>query len=796
MMVYSGNKTKFIEDVRKNAIENIILTEFERRLFKRPSKNEVLSWKNSMQYMFNILIDSDIPHDSGVSIEYVLPLTSKRIDFILTGKDEEKRETAIIIELKQWSEVKKTSKDGIVKTFLAGGERETNHPSYQAWTYAALIEDYNETVRQEDIRLMPCAYLHNLVSDSAINDPFYRSHTSKAPIFISSDANKLAEFLKKHVKYGDSDNIMYRIEHGRIKPSKGLADSLASMLSGNQEFLMIDDQKLVYEVALDLAHKAQKGKKQVLIVEGGPGTGKSVVAINLLVELTKREMNTQYVSKNAAPRAVFAAKLTGTMTKTKINNMFKGSGSYIETEANFFDALIVDEAHRLNEKSGLYGNQGEHQIKEIINASKFAIFFLDENQRVTLNDIGSLEEVEDWSNKLGAEISRMELKSQFRCNGSDGYLAWLDSALQIRDTANTTLENIDYDFRVFDSPVVLREKIFQKNIINNKARLVAGYCWKWASKKDKHAMDIQIPEYDFEAQWNLTTDGSLWIISPDSVKEIGCIHTCQGLEVDYIGVIIGPDLIARNGKIITDAGKRDGRDRTIWGYKKLLKERPEEALRIADHIIKNTYRTLMTRGQKGCYVFCTDEETRKYFSNLIEQTHQVRQVTLEEKYPGLNLRILPAEEVKPYINSVPVYNLKIAAGDFSEYQTAGEFDWVELPDYIRMADGYFVAQVLGESMNRRIPNGSWCLFKTDSGGSREGKIVLVQHRDIQDVEQGGHYTVKEYHSEKIDTGDDNWHHSRIILKPKTNAFGYRDITLTEDQAQYLRVIGEFISILS
>src|SRR5690606_17314167 len=282
MMVYSGNKTKFIEDVRKNAIENIILTEFERRLFKRPSKNEVLSWKNSMQYMFNILIDSDIPHDSGVSIEYVLPLTSKRIDFILTGKDEEKRETAIIIELKQWSEVKKTSKDGIVKTFLAGGERETNHPSYQAWTYAALIEDYNETVRQEDIRLMPCAYLHNLISDSAINDPFYTAHTSKAPIFISSDAKKLAEFLKKYVKYGDSDNIMYRIEHGRIKPSKGLADSLASMLSGNQEFLMIDDQKLVYEAAIDLAHKAQKGKKQVLIVEGGPGTGKSVVAINLL----------------------------------------------------------------------------------------------------------------------------------------------------------------------------------------------------------------------------------------------------------------------------------------------------------------------------------------------------------------------------------------------------------------------------------------------------------------------------------------------------------------------------------
>lgn len=796
MLVYSGNKKKFVEDVSTNAIENIILSEFKRKLFKRPSKNEVLSWKNSMQYMFKILIDPDIPQDSGVSIEYVLPLTSKRIDFILTGKDEERRETAVIIELKQWSEVKKTSKDGIVKTFLAGAERETNHPSYQAWTYAALIEDYNETVRQEDIRLKPCAYLHNLAADSAINDQSYDKHTKKAPIFISSDAKKLAEFLKKYVKYGDSDNIMYRIEHGRIKPSKGLADSLTSMLSGNQEFLMIDDQKLVYEAAIDLACKAQKGKKQVLIVEGGPGTGKSVVAINLLVALTEREMTTQYVSKNAAPRAVFAAKLTGTMTKTKINNMFKGSGSYIDTESSFFDALIVDEAHRLNEKSGLYSNQGEHQIKEIINASKLSIFFLDENQRVTLDDIGSLEEIKIWSNKLGATIHRMELKSQFRCNGSDGYLAWLDSTLQIRDTANFTLENIDYDFKVFDSPVKLREEIFQKNALNNKARLVAGYCWKWASKKDKNAMDIQILEYGFEAQWNLSTDGSLWIISPESMREIGCIHTCQGLEVDYIGVIIGPDLLVRNGKVITNAGKRDGRDKTIRGYKKLLKEKPNEAARITDDIIKNTYRTLMTRGQKGCYLFCTDQETNKYFSKLIAQAQKVREITLEEKYPGLNIRILPEREVMPYINSVPVYNLKIAAGDFSEYQTAGEFDWAELPEHIRVADGYFVAQILGESMNRRIPNGSWCLFKAKSGGSREGKIVLVQHRDIQDVEQGGHYTVKEYHSEKTGTEDDGWYHSRIILRPKTSALGYKDITLTEDQAKDLKVIGEYVSILS
>lgn len=796
MLVYSGNKKNFVEDVSSNAIENVILTEFQRKLFKRPSNNELLSWKNSMQYMFNIMIDPDIPQESGVSIEYVLPLTSKRIDFILTGKDETKRETAVIIELKQWSKVEKTNKDGVVKTFLGGSERETSHPSYQAWTYAALIEDYNETVRQENINLMPCAYLHNLNSRDALNDPFYTSHTNKAPVFVSSDVKKLAEFLKRHVKYGDTDNIMYRIEHGKIKPSKGLADSLTSMLKGNEEFLMIDDQKLVYEAAIDLAHKAQKESKHVLIVEGGPGTGKSVVAINLLVELTKRQMTTQYVSKNAAPRAVFAAKLTGTLTKTKINNMFKGSGTYVDAEKNFFDALIVDEAHRLNEKSGLYANLGENQIKEIINASKLAIFFLDENQRVTLNDIGTINEVTNWAIRLNASICHMSLKSQFRCNGSDGYLAWLDNALQIRDTANTTLENIDYDFKVFDSPTRLREEIFHKNAINNKSRLVAGYCWEWLSKKDNNKADIKIPEHGFEAQWNLNSDGSLWIISPDSVKEIGCIHTCQGLEVDYIGVIIGPDFIVRNGKVITDASKRDSRDKTIRGYKKRLKEQPEEAIKAADEIIKNTYRTLMTRGQKGCYIFCTDHETNTFFSNLIDQARQIEEITQEEKYPGLNLSILPIDEVQPFVNAVPIYNLKIAAGNFSEYQTLEEFDWIMLPEYIRIAEGYFVAQVLGESMNRRIPNGSWCLFKSNPTGSREGKIVLVQHRDIQDIEQGGYYTVKEYHSEKLESDDDSWYHTRIILKPKTNALGYREIILTNDQVSELKVLGEFITVLN
>src|SRR5690606_3764398 len=160
----------------------------------------------------------------------------------------------------------------------------------------------------------------------------------------------------------------------------------------------------------------------------------------------------------------------------------------------------------------------------------------------------------------------------------------------------------------------------------------------------------------------------------------------------------------------------------------------------------NTYRTLMTRGQKGCYLFCTDKETREYFANMIAQSRQPGEMTLEQRYPGLNLRILSSDDIDPSANAVPIYDLKVAAGNFSDYQAIENFDLVELPEHIRVTEGCFVAQVVGESMNRRIPSGSWCLFKTNPGGSREGKIVLVQHRDIQDQDTGGQFTIKEYHS--------------------------------------------------
>jgi DUF2075 family protein len=210
----------------------------------------------------------------------------------------------------------------------------------------------------------------------------------------------------------------------------------------------------------------------------------------------------------------------------------------------------------------------------------------------------------------------MALLSQFRCNGSDGYLAWVDSALEISQTANETLDGIDYDFRVCASPHELRDLIFERNSLANKARLVAGYCWDWKGKKDPTILDVVIGDHDFAMRWNLDKDGPLWLRMPNSVKEVGCIHTCQGLELDYVGVIVGPDLVIRDGRVVTDAAKRSSQDRSIHGYKRMLKEDPQRARSLADRIIKNTYRTLMTRGQTACYLYCVDAETNEYFEKF------------------------------------------------------------------------------------------------------------------------------------------------------------------------------------
>lgn len=615
MIIYSGSKADFMVQVEEDTIAYTIRDNILEKMHRKTPDAEFRSWVNSLEYMYKVLNDDGIPRNSGIAIEYNLPNTAKRVDFLVSGYDAKRSANVVIIELKQWEKLNKVEGlDALVETFTGGRERRVVHPSYQAWSYAEMIRDYNEYAQIAGVNLWPCAYLHNYmrVQDDPLDDPIYKDYLDEAPAFAKGDVRKLREFIKRVVETGDDSEILYEIDNGRIKPSKSLQDAIVGMLESNPEFNLIDDQKVVFERIMELSRQCERdGKKRVLIATGGPGTGKTVIAMNLLARLTQEGVFVQYCSKNSAPRTVYAKKLKGHRTKSSIDNMFKGSGAYVDAPRNAVGVVLADEAHRLNEKSGLYGNRGINQIHEIIHAARLSVFFIDECQRVTVKDIGSVGEIKRWAAVNGAEVYEEELTSQFRCNGSDGYLAWLDDVLEIRETANYDIEGIDYDFEVLDSPDEMRQKVIERNQGSNKSRILAGYCWNWprAGRADTNTHEITIG--DFEISWNLD-GGEAFALSPTSINEAGCIHTTQGLEFEYVGVIIGDDLRYEGDHVVTDYTKRAGTDQSIKGLKKMEREDPKHALKLADEIIKNTYRTLMTRGMKGCYVYATDPNLRSY----------------------------------------------------------------------------------------------------------------------------------------------------------------------------------------
>ena len=784
MIIYRATKKQFVDDVFNNTIADNIDEAFYEHLGRHTSPNEVRSWQNSMQYMSRVVNTPELPDDAGVAIEYQIPLTAKRVDFIVSGLNSKKREQLVIVELKQWEDAEPTQKPGIVVTRFQHGKAETAHPSYQAWSYAYMLQNYNMTIQERGVDICPCAYLHNYTPDGMINGALYQDYVTKAPVFLKNDAARLQDYILRYVRYCSPEDIIWKIDNGKLRPSKQLADSLTSMLHGNDEFIMLDDQKVVYESAVYLAKKAQDGKKQVLIVEGGPGTGKSVLAINLLVNLTAEGIASQYVTKNSAPRAVYSVKLSGSYRKSYINNLFVGSGNFIDTMPNTMGALIVDEAHRLNMKSGMFSNLGENQIKEIIKTARFSVFFVDDCQRIHMKDIGSVQSIKQYADEMGADVHLEHLSSQFRCNGSDGFLSWLDNALQIRETANIRLTEEDYDFRIYDSPTEMFEEIKRKNATNNKSRVVAGYCWDWKSKQNHAAYDIELPQFGFRKQWNFNSSEP-WLIGEKSIDQIGCIHTCQGLELDYVGVIVGLDLSYKNNRVVTDGFKRSPNDQSLKGFKAMMAKNPTEAKQNADAIIKNTYRTLMTRGMKGCYVYFCDKALAEHFRELMAEK------PAEEK----SLRIEPVvnDDVK-YIDFLPVYSIKAACGYFGEGEDVSELGWMQVEGMGKLNRNMFVVQASGHSMEPKINDGDFCVFRANPAGSRQGKIVLVQHHNFYDSDYSGAFSIKEYSSAKSYDEFGNWQHESIELLPLNK--DYNPIVINAEDADDFRVIGEFIGVIN
>lgn len=618
MIVYNASKGQFVQDVRMNVIACKILDLIRQKGLNAGQDREFTAWQNSMQFMRNIVDNPEIEDDVQIAIEYNIPQTSKRVDFIIIGANETGHDSIVIVELKQWKEAEKVDDDMhfCVRTFVANEKRIVCHPSYQAYSYSRFIANYSQIVNENQIRLVPCAFLHNYkpAYKQELAADIYKEWYTSAPFFIMDEVRPFIDFIKKYVtRKSSKGDLLYLIDHGRIKPTKSLQDALSTMVMGTPVFDLLDEQAVCFDMCVRTMLQCLKDqKKRTILIQGGPGTGKSVLAVNLLMHYILCNCNAAYVTKNSAPRQAFLSILSGNKAQNlvSIEQLFRSPFGLSKVPVNAYDCLIVDEAHRLVKK--MYGDWGgENQVKECINASLLTIFMLDEDQAVTTKDIGSIQEIRNWCEKLGSKLVMREetkLVSQFRCNGSDAYIQFVDNVLQRGETLPVPIGELNYDFKVFDDASQMREALREKNK-ENKARMVAGYCYDWNVKHHRGNTDIELPG-GFQAKWNLEND-KIWAINPRSFEEVGCIHTAQGLEFDYVGVLIGQDLTfdTGSGKVCTnkEAISKDDKSSGIRGASD----------EVARRLILNTYKTLLTRGQKGCYVYCEDEALREYFKRMV-----------------------------------------------------------------------------------------------------------------------------------------------------------------------------------
>lgn len=544
------------------------------------------------------------------------------------------------------------------------------------------------------------------------------------------------------------------------------------------------------------------------VVEGGAGTGKTILAIFLFKILSSNledfsfkefgeeekpfiELVNNIKTKLPEPKMALVVPMASFRTTLKkVFRNIKGLSANMvigpaEVSKNYYDILVVDESHRLRRRINLGAYYGAFdkacialdfdktdcsELDWITKQSDKAILFYDENQSIKPSDTKK----EDFDRLKELETTTVKkLKSQFRVKGGNAYVEFIDKLLNC--DLNNSDKNFDskhYEFLLFDSLEEMVNQIKLRNDENGLSRLIAGYSWKWISNKDKEAFDIIID--DVSLKWNGTAND--WINSEGSINEVGCIHTTQGYDLNYSGIIFGNEISydKENHKILIREDNYFDKN-----GKQSIKD-PEEL----KAFIINIYKTIMLRGIKGTYVYVCDESLREYFNSFIPKIENDKK---EIEYLDINT-------VKPFVNSLPLYDLKVAAGSFSEIQNIEDYKWIKPSKGIKLSEDLFVCQVVGESMNKIIPNGAHCIFRKYSAGTRSGKIVLVEHTNYLDSDFGSHYTVKEYESSKYED-ENGWSHQRIILKPKSTDESYKELVLEDDELSSFKVIGTFESVL-
>ena len=623
MQLYAGPSRDFIAEATRNGIAKKLEGAFLDAFHYKPAHQEVQSWQNSLFRMAFALQEGRLL-DHGVLLEYQLPLSSRRLDCMVTGQSEDGQPYSVIVELKQWSEVEESNAEDCVTTWVAGSKRDILHPSRQVGQYEEYLRDMHSVFIRGEVGLRSCAFLHN-ISYTPENEIYAARHSpvlKRYPAFAGDQQGELITYLRDHLQAGRGEEVLEQVLKSKFAPSKKLLEHTAQVVQDQKAYVLLDSQQVVFAKVLAEVRdgaKASKLKKTVVLVHGGPGTGKSVIALHLLGRLSGEGLKTMHLTGSKAftenMRKVVGPRASAQFGYFNVNK--RGA-----LPPNQFDALVLDEAHRIRESSRDRFTKaadwsGLPQVDELVHIARVSVFFIDDRQIVRPGEVGSSELIRDAAKRAGAKVLEYELDAQFRCSGSDGFVNWVDNTLDIRRTANVLWKRGDrYEFRIMDSVEALEQAIRQKSK-EGSARLVGGFCWPWSQPAADGSLvkDVQVGAWAMP--WNAKAEAgrlgpgipksNFWASDPRGLEQVGCVYTAQGFEFDYVGIIFGLDL-HYDWEKNTWVG-----DRT-QSFDSVVKRSGDRFT----ELVKNTYRVLFTRGIKGCYVHFLDEGTRKFFQSRME----------------------------------------------------------------------------------------------------------------------------------------------------------------------------------
>ena len=581
-----------------------------------PSPAEKRSWENSLVEISELLIQCDLG-EVVLLVEYQLPYSSKRVDVLALGSDPKTGQPTIIaIELKQWTNASLI--EGALDTLKIDsyGNTPILHPAVQVSRYCEYLNDFNRYVSDDNTNLFGIAYLHNWID---ANNPALDliQPTSHGMLFTANQKNRLKEFLIARISPKFSEQITDDFLNSKVAPTKQLMQLAADEVKNREQFRLLDEQQIAYSMVMKALRDAETSNtKTAVIITGGPGTGKSVIALSLLGELSRRGKTTLHATGSKAFRNSLR-KVAGARAP-QIQKLFSYFNSFMSAERNSLDVIICDEAHRIRETSANRYTKadlrtGTPQLHELLNVARVPVFLLDSNQVVRKGETGTPEYIEVEARNLGLNVIRVDLDGQFRCGGSRLYETWLNGFLKIEDS-KTIAWSKDPNFNVIvaDSPDEIVEKLQGFESEGYKSRITAGYCWTWNDPNADGTLPNDVKIGNWTRPWNVKGDrgvgeymsGELWAIDPKGFDQIGCVYTAQGFEYDWNAVIFGPDLVWRAGVWVGDrSGSRDPAMRGIT---------PEHF----ETLVKNTYKVLLTRGLVVTILYSVDEETQEHFRTL------------------------------------------------------------------------------------------------------------------------------------------------------------------------------------